>query len=120
MQLEDTIRAIRFAESERERRHAQMLRLRLPVMRVDAVLSELEEIHLRGGIKVPAALIPRIEELVRSLPADCRAEFPLRTTITRVMEHLYGIQDRLLSRKDNQRDDLIELDGELEGRTPAA
>ncbi|MHB8510242.1 MAG: hypothetical protein ACYDGR_16625 [Candidatus Dormibacteria bacterium] len=122
MAIEDTIHAIRSAERERLRRLAENRRLRLPVAQVDATLSELEEIHLRGGIKVPAAMIPRIEALVRSLPEDYRLEFPLRTNITRVMDHLYAIQDRLLSRKDCRRLVLQQIDVEFEQGTrhPAA
>ena len=114
MQLEDTAKAIRDAEDQRRRRVAQQKRLRRPVSQVDRILDELEEIHLRGGVKVPAAMIPRIELLLETLPADCRTDFPLRTTITRVMDNLYDIQDRLLSRKDRSRQLLQAQDVELE------
>ncbi len=59
-------------------------------------------------------MILRIEQLLETLPADCRTEFPLRTTITRVMDNLYDIQDRLLSRKDRSRKLLQAQDVELE------
>jgi len=112
--LEDTAKAIRDAEGQRRRRVAEQKVLRRPVSQVDQILQELEEIHLRGGIKVPAAVILRIEQLLETLPADCRTEFPLRTTITRVMDNLYDIQDRLLSRKDRSRKLLQAQDVELE------
>jgi hypothetical protein len=112
--LEDTAKAIRDAEDQRRRRVAEQKVLRRPVSQVDQILQELEEIHLRGGIKVPAAVILRIERLLETLPADCRTEFPLRTTITRVMDNLYDIQDRLLSRKDRSRKLLQAQDVELE------
>jgi hypothetical protein len=112
--LEDTAKAIRDAEDQRRRRVADEMLLRRPVSQVDQILQELEEIHLRGGIKVPAAMIVRIEQLLKTLPADCRAEFPLRTTITRVMDNLYSVQDRLLSRKDRSRRLLQAQDVELE------
>jgi hypothetical protein len=114
MLLEDTARAIRNAEDQRRRRVAEQMVLRRPINQVDRILQELEEIHLRGGIKVPAAMILRIEQLLATLPDDCRAEFPLRTTITRVMDNLYDIQDRLLSRKDLSRKLLQAQDVELE------
>jgi len=114
MPLEDTAKAIRDAEEERRRRVAQQSLLRRPVSQVDQILHELEEIHLRGGVKVPAAMILQIEHLLRTLPPDCRKEFPLRTTITRVMDNLYDIQDRLLSRKDRSRRLLQAEDVEIE------
>ena len=114
MLIEDTVRAIREADAKRQRRQREEVRLRLPVARVDEVLRELEEIHLRGGIKVPAVMIARIEALMATLPVECRAEFPLRTTITRVMDNLYAVQDCLLSRKNLARVHLQEEDHELE------
>jgi hypothetical protein len=114
MLLEDTARAIRDAEEQRRRRVADQRRLRRPVSQVDQILAELEEIHLQGGIKVPAAMILRIEHLLDSLPPECRRQFPLRTTITRVMDNLYDIQDRLLTMKDHSRELLRAQDVELD------
>jgi hypothetical protein len=114
MPLEDTAKAIRDAEEQRRRRVAEQSLLRRPISQVDQILQELEEIHLRGGVKVPAAMILRIEHLLQTLPPDCRKEFPLRTTITRVMDNLYDIQDRLFSRKDRSRRLLQAEDVEIE------
>jgi hypothetical protein len=118
MLLEDTARAIRDAEEQRRRRVAAQRRLRRPVSQVDQILAELEEIHLQGGIKVPATMILRIEQLLATLPPECRRQFPLRTTITRVMDNLYDIQDRLLTLKDRSRELLraqdVELDHDVE------
>jgi hypothetical protein len=113
LQLEDTVRAIHQAERERQRRLAERWRLRRPVAELDAILVELEELHLRGWIKVPAAMITRIEAFLASLAPDCRAEFPLRTTIVRVMDNLYAVQDRLLSRKDRRREAIMLQDLDL-------
>ncbi|HEV3234532.1 MAG TPA: hypothetical protein VG329_08290 [Candidatus Dormibacteraeota bacterium] len=118
MLLEDTVQAIREADRERRRRLAERRRLRRPVAKVDEILQELEEIHLRGGIKVPAATIAKIERLLETLPPECRTEFPLRTTITRVMDRLYAIQDCLLTRKDGRRATLQVQDMELEQVEP--
>jgi hypothetical protein len=118
MLLEDTVQAIRKADLERRRRLAERRRLRRPVARVDQILQELEEIHLRGGIKVPAATIAKIERLLETLPPECCTEFPLRTTITRVMDHLYAVQDCLLTLKDVQRASLQVQDMELERVEP--
>jgi MoxR-like ATPase len=114
MPIEETARAIREAEERRRLLLEEQRRLRHPVEQVDRILQQLEEIHLRGGIKVPAAMIERIEHLLQELPADCRMEFPLRTTIVRVMDNLYAIQDRLLSRKDSNRRRLQVEDHELD------
>jgi hypothetical protein len=114
MQLEDTVRVIREAENRRRRRLLELERMKRPVQQVDEILHELEELHLRGGIKVPALMITRIERLLSSLPDECRAEFPLRTTITRVMDNLYAVEDCLLSRKDRRRAELQVVDSDLE------
>src|SRR5437899_8563725 len=118
MLLEDTVQAIREADRQRRNRLAERRRLRRPVVLVDQLLQELEEIQLRGGIKVPAATIARIERLLETLPPECQTEFPLRTTITRVMDRLYAIQDCLLTRKDTARQHLQREDMELEQLEP--
>jgi len=122
MQLEDTVRAIQQAERERQRRLAAAWRLRRPVVELDAILVDLEELLLQGWTKVPAVMIARIEAFLDGLPPDCHSEFPLRTTIVRVMDNLYGVQDRLLSRKDGRREAFrrLDLDLEDEGGSPAA
>jgi hypothetical protein len=114
MQIEDTVRAIRQAEAERHRRLEEKRRLAAPVARLDALIEELERMHLRGGIKLSAEMIRRVEEFLEVIPQDCRHEFPLRTTITRVMDNLYLVQDCLLSRKDYRRERLRRIDEDLE------
>ena len=114
MLIEDTVRAIRQAEAERQRRREAERRRAMPVARLDAIVEDLETMHLRGGIKVSAEMIRRIEVFLQTLPEDCRHEFPLRTTITRVMDNLYVVQDRLLSRKDRHRDQLRRVDEAME------
>lgn len=120
VQIEDTVRAIRQVEAERYRRMEEKRRLALPVARLDAIINELEKMHLRGGIKVSAVMIRRIELFLAEVPADCRHEFPLRTTITRVMDNLYLVQDRLLSRKDYRRERLRSLDDDERNDYPTA
>jgi hypothetical protein len=120
VQIEDTVQAIRQAEAERHRRMEEKRRLVLPVTRLDAIIEELEKMHLRGGIKVSARMIRQIEQFLADVPEDCRHEFPLRTTITRVMDNLYLVQDRLLSRKDYRRKQLRSLDDDERNDYPAA
>jgi hypothetical protein len=114
VQIEDTVQAIRQADLERSRRAEEKRRLTLPIARLDAIIEELEAMHLRGGIKVSAVMITRIERFLDEIPADCRHDFPLRTTITRVMDNLYLVQDRLLSRKVCNREHLLLLDEDSE------
>lgn len=114
MQIEDTVRAIRQADAERLRRLQEKHRLSAPVARLDALIEDLERMHLRGGVKLSAEMIRRVEAFLDEIPSDCRHEFPLRTTITRVMDNLYLVQDCLLSRKDYRRARLRRLDGDLE------
>ena len=75
MLLEDTVNQIHLAQRERLLRLAESRRLRRPLVELDAILAALEELHLRGGIKVPALTISRIEQFLASLPIDCRTEF---------------------------------------------
>ncbi|MGI8608223.1 MAG: hypothetical protein ACR2MY_03180 [Candidatus Dormibacteria bacterium] len=117
MQIEDTVRAIRAAEAERLRRIAAQRRRELPVVRLDAILEELERMHLRGNIKVSVEMMGRIERYLAEVPAELRHEFPLRTTITRVMDNLYLILDRLLSRKDVSREHFRRLDQDTDERS---
>ena len=114
MQIEDTVQAIRAAEAERQRRLAAKRRRDMPVARLDAILEELEAMHLRGNIKVSVEMMARIERFMETIPPECRHEFPLRTTITRVMDNLYLVLDRLLSRKDMSREYLRRVDEDLD------
>ena len=116
MQIEDTVRAIRAAEAERLNRIAEKRRREQPVVRLDAILEELEKMHLRGNIKVSVEMIGRIERFLMEIPEDFRHEFPLRTTITRVMDNLYLILDQLLSHKDVSREQFRRLDQDFEDR----
>jgi len=114
MPIEDTVNAIRAADRARRRSLAAKRRLLRPVAQLDQVLVELEELHLRGAVKVPVSMIAEIESFMRTVPLECQAEFPLRTTITRVMDNLYAVQDCLLSRKDRRRAGLKDIDSALE------
>ncbi|HEV1997819.1 MAG TPA: hypothetical protein VGR61_06785 [Candidatus Dormibacteraeota bacterium] len=116
MQIEDTVRAIRAAEVERLRRIAEKRGRERPVVKLDAILEELERMHLRGNIKVSVEMMARIERFLEEIPEEFRHEFPLRTTITRVMDNLYLILDRLLSHKDMSREHFRRLDQDLEER----
>lgn len=116
MQIEDTVRAIRAAEAARLNRIAEKRRREQPVVRLDAILEELEKMHLRGNIKVTVEMMARIERFLMEIPEEFRHEFPLRTTITRVMDNLYLVLDQLLSHKDVSREQFRRLDQDFEDR----
>jgi len=74
-------------------------RAALPVRTIDAMLAELEELHLAGRKRVPETYERRLDTLLASLPPDCRLQLRSRITIVHLMDRLYAIQDRLLSRR---------------------
>jgi hypothetical protein len=69
------------------------------VVQVDRLLEDLEQLHLRGYVRVPDPLVARIEAFLRTLPEESRRDFPVRTRITRVLDELFEVQDSLLSIK---------------------
>jgi hypothetical protein len=92
------------AEIRRRVQHEQRLReerrqAALPVRSIDALLADLEELHLAGRKHVPETFDRRLAALVASLPADSRLELRSRITIVHLMDLLYAIQDRLFSRR---------------------
>lgn len=92
------------AEIRRRMQHEQRLReerrqATLPVRSIDALLAELEELHLEGRKRVPETYDRRLDALLATLPADCRLQLRSRITIVHLMDRLYAIQDRLLSRR---------------------
>jgi len=83
-----------------EQRRRELRRLdELPVRSIDALLAELEELHLAGRKRVPETYDVRLDALNATLPADCRTTLRSRITIVHLMDRLYSIQDCLLSRR---------------------
>ncbi|HEV1997637.1 MAG TPA: hypothetical protein VGR61_05860 [Candidatus Dormibacteraeota bacterium] len=74
---------------------------------VDGLLDQLEQLHLRGYVRVPDSLVARIETFLGTLPIECRRVFPVRTRISRVIDELFEVQDSLLSIKVAGRQLLI-------------
>jgi hypothetical protein len=99
-------------QHERQRRE-QRRRAGLPVRSIDALLAELEELHLTGRKRVPETFDARLEELNAVLPADCRTELRSRITIVHLMDRLYAIQDRLLSRRSGREPETPDEDDTL-------
>ena len=92
----------RRAQLEESRREARR-RADLPMRSIDALLAELEELHLAGRKRVPETFDQRLESLTATLPDDCRTELRSRITIVHLMDQLYAIQDCLLSRRAGGR-----------------
>jgi hypothetical protein len=85
-----------------QRRREQRRLAELPVRTIDALLAELEELHLAGRKRVPETFDARLESLNSTLPEDCRSPLRSRITIAHLMDRLYAIQDRLLSRRSGR------------------
>lgn len=96
--LVDAIRDIENAKGEWQRTRQQRAELRRPIREIDTMLARLEELHLAGRRRVPAAWGPGIVALLEMLPPDCRRPFALRTTVSRLMDELFEMQDSMLDR----------------------
>jgi hypothetical protein len=80
------------------------------VSEVDGLLEELEQLHLRGYVRVPDPVVARVSAFLDTLPDDCARVFPVRTRITRVIDELFEVQDSLLSIKVAGRSTIIAQD----------
>jgi hypothetical protein len=88
----------RRAQHDRRRREQRRL-AELPVRTIDALIAELEELHLHGRKRVPESLDDRLEALNAALPEDCRnPDLRSKITIVHLMDRLYAIQDCLFRR----------------------
>jgi hypothetical protein len=107
--LQATNAEIRRRAEHEERRRQERRSARLPVRRIDALIADLEELHLAGRKRVPETFDRRLEALAATLPASCAAELRSRITIVHLMDRLYAIQGCLLRRppapgRDNSDD----------------
>jgi len=110
--LETTNAEIRSRAQNEQRRREQRRLAQLPIRTIDALLAELEELHLAGRKRVPESFDARFEALNASIPAECRLELRSRITIVHVMDRLYAIQDRLLSQRNGRRRRIDDKPGE--------
>jgi hypothetical protein len=72
---------------------------------IDSVLDDLEHLHLADLHWVPAAYTTRLQRLSARLPADVRSELRTGIRIASLMETLYAIQGRLMSRRSGRTGD---------------
>ncbi len=101
--LAQAMREIELARQEARRTLGQRADLRRPIEEIDRLLAELEELHLAGRQRVPVAWAPRLARLLDLVPEDCRYPLRERTTIGRLMDTLFRIQDRLFDRSSTGR-----------------
>ncbi|MGI8607847.1 MAG: hypothetical protein ACR2MY_01260 [Candidatus Dormibacteria bacterium] len=112
--LERAIREIRQAESARADARGRKVRRRRFVAQIDQFILELEEMHLRGGQRVPNSMVQRLAGFLEQLPPECRGSFSLRTRIAYVIDDLFDVQERLLNRLVIGRDELVAEDTVLD------
>lgn len=104
-----------------ERRRSQQERdrdrgLTGPIDAIDAVLDDLEQLHLLDVHRVPASFATRLEHLTASLPADARRDLATGIPIVGLMESLYSIQGKLMTRRSARTGDAGRGDAEPRGR----
>jgi hypothetical protein len=118
--LEATNAEIRRRAQHEQRRREQRSRAQRPVRAIDALIAELEEMHLHGRKRVPETFDDRLEALNAALPQDCRSdELRSRITIAHLMDRLYAIQDCLFRRQPGRAADGDDSDHE-DHRLPRA
>lgn len=98
--LDDTNREIATGLERQRRQNQDRRRAVAPIQAIDAMVAELEELHLLGRKRVPENWDGRIADLERTLPPGCElGELRPRITIVHLMDRLYEVQDELLRRK---------------------
>ena len=118
--LRETNEQILAGIRDRWRSDAERRRMAEPVRLIDALIADLEELHLTDRKRVPPSYEARLSELTAILPPDVRQELRSRVTIVHLMDRLYEIQGRLLARKSTVRGDDADGGGRgPHGPTPA-
>ena len=97
--LEITNRQIVDSVRDQRMRAADRQRLLRPIHAVDALIADLEELHLAGRKRVPDAFLPRLRDLVATVPGGEAVEVRARVTIVHLMDQLYELQEGLLQTK---------------------
>jgi hypothetical protein len=116
--LAQTNATIRDAERRHREQRADRERLRRPVVLIDRMLQDLEELNLRGHKRVPLAFEPRLQRLLELLsPASPEVseqleDLKVKIGISKLMDALFAIQEALFRERqpgaiELQGDDLI-------------
>jgi hypothetical protein len=110
--LENTNQQIIQSVRSQWRKRLDRRRALRPIHAIDALLAELEELHLAGRKRVPDSYAARLTALNAILPPELRQELRSRITIVHLMDRLYEMQDSLLQAKAAA--DLEDIDDEAE------
>jgi hypothetical protein len=97
--LRDTNEQIRAGQLAQQRRRAEQARALLPIRIVDALIAELEELHLAGRKRVPETFDARLAAFQTMCPQARGCDLRSRITIVHLMDQLYQIQEQLLETK---------------------
>jgi len=107
---------IREAERRYRARKEEDDRLRRPIVLIDRMLQELEELNLRGHKRVPLSYEERLQSLVTMVTGvtDCGAapeNLKVKIGIPKLMDALFGVQAALFTQRTGglypSDDDLI-------------
>jgi len=116
--LRETNEQILAGIRHRWRSDAERRRMAEPIRLIDALIADLEELHLTDRKRVPPSYEARLGHLTAVLPVDVRTELRSRVTIVHLMDRLYEIQGRLLARKATERGDDFDGGGDRGPATP--
>jgi hypothetical protein len=100
--LGDANRDIRWARRRHILKRLQRWRITSPILVIDGMLEDVEQMNMQGARRVPISWEPRLELLAANLPAGVhadRAELRAGISPNRLMEALFCLQDQLLDLK---------------------
>jgi len=91
---------IRAAQQNHEAEKAHRSRLGRPIAFIDRLINDLEMLNLKGGLRVPASLEARLEQLRVLLtdiavPSANLEKLRTRILIVNLMDQLYAIEESL-------------------------
>jgi hypothetical protein len=94
-----------------ERRRRSRAVRRRPLVLIDVLVADLEELHLAGRQRVPPSYAPRLRSLTSALPASHRRDLRAGVTIVHLMDALFELRQRLLGvpSPDDQTSDAHDL-----------
>jgi hypothetical protein len=103
--LAQTNAYIRDAEQQHRDLKARQDQVRRPILLIDRLLQELEEMNLKGMKRVPTSYEPRLEEIlilvspIGSMP-DQVANIKVKVGITKLMDALFAVEEVLFSERN--------------------
>ena len=102
--IAQTNASIREAEERHRDLKARQEQVRRPIMLIDRLLQELEEMNLKGMKRVPVAYEPRLEEiliLVGPMPSmsEQLANIKVKVGIAKLMDALFAVEEALFTER---------------------